>query len=126
MTAPVAIPSRDARLLLGLTTILLVSTWPFFGGFTALSVVGGVWTAMALRWWAARHPLSVERRTADRTPEINMSAIHVGGDVGGLIFVAGCVGILVVSLPPLRWFVAVSLILASVLAASIVGWRRAH
>ena len=126
MNAPIAIPRRDARLLLALTTILLVSTWPFFGGFTALAVTGGVWLGAMLRWWYDRHPLSVWRPTADRTPEINMSSIHVGGDLGGLIFVAGCVLILVVSLPPLRWFVALSLMIAGALAASMIRWRRAH
>jgi hypothetical protein len=126
MPAPLVLPRRDARLLLALTTILLVSTWPFFWGFTALSIAGGISLGLGLRWWHARHPVSISRTTKDRAPDINMSAIHVGGDWGGLVFVAGCVGILVVSLPPLRWFVALSLILAGVLAASVIKWRQVH
>ena len=44
------LPRRDANLLLALTVILLVSTWPFFGGFTSISLAAGLWTAVALRW----------------------------------------------------------------------------
>jgi hypothetical protein len=36
-----ALPRRDASLLLALTAILLVSTWPFFGRFTAISLAVG-------------------------------------------------------------------------------------
>ena len=79
-----ALPRRDAYLLLALTAILLVSTWPFFGGFTALSVVVGLWTAVVLRWWYAVTQRSPARQTSpDRAPEINISAIRVGGDLGG-------------------------------------------
>lgn len=126
MSAPVAISRRDAHLLIGLTVILLVSTWPFFGGFTTISLVAGTWFGMALRWWHERHPLALHRPSRERPPEINMSAIHVGGDAGGLVFAAGCIAIMVVSLPPLRWFVMVSLILGCAMAASVIVWRRAH
>jgi hypothetical protein len=122
-----ALPRRDAYLLLALTAILLVSTWPFFGGFTALSVVVGLWTAVVLRWWYSRHPTMPVRQTSpDRAPEINISAIRVGGDLGGLVFVAGCIAIVVVSLPPLRWFALASLAMACIYAVAMVGWRRAH
>jgi uncharacterized membrane protein len=121
-----ALPRRDAYLLLALTAILLVSTWPFFGGFTALSVAFGFWTAVGLRWWYTRHPTLVRRTSPDRVPEINISAIHVGGDLGGLVFVAGCIAIVVVSLPPLRWFALASLLMACIYAVVMVGWRKAH
>jgi hypothetical protein len=120
------LPRRDANLLLALTVILLVSTWPFFGGFTSLSLAAGLWTAVALRWWYTRHPMTVGRTSADRAPEINISRIRVGGDLGGLVFVAGCIAIVVVSLPPLRWFAVASLLMACVYAVIMVGWRKAH
>ena len=121
-----ALPRRDANLLLALTAILLISTWPFFGGFTSLSLAAGLWTAVVLRWWYTRHPTTGRRTSPDRVPEINISSIHVGGDLGGLVFVAGCIAIVVVSLPPLRWFALASLVMACVYAVVVVGWRKVH
>ncbi|MGH9240420.1 MAG: hypothetical protein ACRD3G_20430 [Vicinamibacterales bacterium] len=59
-------------------------------------------------------------------PEINMSSIRVGGDLGGLIFAAGCVAILLIGVPGLRWFIGLSLALAAVLAGATIAWRRTH
>jgi hypothetical protein len=61
-----------------------------------------------------------------RLPEINMSAIRVGGNLGGLIFAAGAVAILLIGVPGLRWFVGLSLALATVLAVGVIIWRRTH
>ena len=61
-----------------------------------------------------------------RLPEINLSAIRVGGNLGGLIFAAGAVVILLVGIPGLRWFIGLSLLLACVLAAAVIVWRRSH
>ena len=61
-----------------------------------------------------------------RLPEINMSAIRVGGNLGGLIFAAGAVAILLIGVPGLRWFIGLSLALATVLAAGTIVWRRTH
>ena len=121
-----ALPRRDAYLLLALTGILLVSTWPFLGSFTALSAAVGLWTAVALRWWYTRHPTEVGPRSVGRAAEINISSVRVGGDLGGLVFVAGCIAIVVVGLPPLRWFALASLAMACVYAVVMVGWRKTH
>ena len=61
-----------------------------------------------------------------RLPEINMSAIRVGGNLGGLVFAAGAVAILLVGIPGLRWFIGLSLALASVMAVGVIVWRRTH
>ena len=61
-----------------------------------------------------------------RLPEINMSAIRVGGNLGGLVFAAGAVAILLVGVPGLRWFIGLSLMMASVMAAAVIVWRRTH
>ena len=55
-----------------------------------------------------------------------MSSIRIGGDLAGLVFVAGCVAILVGSVAPLRWFFGASIFLAGVLAAFLIHWRRTH
>ena len=62
----------------------------------------------------------------DRDPQINISSIRVGGDLAGLVFVAGSVAILVGSLTPLRWFFGASIFLAGLLAAFLIHWRRTH
>lgn len=59
-------------------------------------------------------------------PDINMSSIRVGGDLGGLIFAAGAVAILLIGVPGLRWFIGLSLPLAGVLATAVIAWRRVH
>ena len=59
-------------------------------------------------------------------PEINMSSIRVGGDLGGLVFAAGCVAILLIGVPGLRWFIGLSLLLAGALATAVIAWRRVH
>jgi hypothetical protein len=61
-----------------------------------------------------------------RLPEINMSAIRVGGNLGGLIFAAGAVAILLIGVPGLRWFIGLSLALAVVMAGAVIVWRRTH
>jgi len=63
---------------------------------------------------------------ATRLPEINMSAIRVGGNLGGLVFAAGAVAILLIGVPGLRWFIGLSLGLAAVLAVAVIAWRRTH
>ena len=55
-----------------------------------------------------------------------VSAIHVGGDAAGLAFVVGCVVIFTMGLPPLRWFVAASALLAVGFATAVIGWHRTH
>lgn len=61
-----------------------------------------------------------------RLPEINMSAIRVGGNLGGFIFAAGAVAILLIGVPGLRWFIGLSLVLAAVWAVGTIVWRRTH
>ena len=61
-----------------------------------------------------------------KLPEINMSAIRVGGNLGGLIFAAGAVAILLIGVPGLRWFIGLSLAMAVGLAVTLFAWRRTH
>ena len=49
-------------------------------------------------------------------PQSNISKISIGGDVGGLIVSAGLVVILLIGVPPIRWFLVVSLLLGVVVA----------
>ena len=54
-------------------------------------------------------------------PDANVSRISVGGGAAGLIFTLGMVAILLVGLPPTRWFLAASVPLG-VVVALILRW----
>jgi hypothetical protein len=119
-------PSRDANALLALTVVLILTTWSFFGRFSLVAAVAGVATGVWLHWWYLRHPASAAAAAGRRPPMLNISAVYVGGDAAGLAFVVGCVVIFTMGLPPLRWFVAASAILAGLFALAIIGWHRTH
>lgn len=129
MTHPLepVIPSRDGNALLALTVVLILTTWSFFGRFSVVAAAAGIATGVWLHWWYRRHPAFLARSGTDRRPHmLNISAIHVGGDAAGLAFVVGCVVIFTMGLPPLRWFVVASALLAVLFAAIMIGWHRTH
>ena len=119
-------PSRDANALLALTVVLILTTWSFFGRFSIVAALAGIGTGLWLHWWYLRHPTSATPALGRRPPMLNISAVYVGGDAAGLSFVVGCVVIFVMGLPPLRWFVAASAVLALLFAAAVIGWHRTH
>lgn len=122
------IPSNnDGRLLALLTALLFAATWPFLGGFTALTVLAAGATSVLIRRWMTRHPSQLPTPNGrSRNPEINFSAIPVGGDAGGLILVCGCVAIILVGVPTLRAPMLVATVLAATRALLLIAWRRRH
>jgi hypothetical protein len=120
-------PSRDANALLALTVVLILTTWSFFGRFSVVAAAAGIATGAWLHWWYRRHPASLAPGGPDRRPQmLNISAVHVGGDAAGLAFVVGCVVIFTMGLPPLRWFVVASALLAALFASTVIAWHRTH
>ena len=136
-------PSRDGNALLALTVVLILTTWSFFGRLSSLAAAAGIGTSLWLHRWYLRHPSSAAPASGrqpgtgqpavhstftliTQPPMLNISAVYVGGDAAGLAFVVGCVVIFVMGLPPLRWFVVASAILAGVFAASLIAWHRTH
>lgn len=90
----------------------------------AAAVLAAAAFAWAAHRYNERHPASVGAVDGPTSaPIINMSAIRIGGDAGGLIFVVGSVVILAVSLPSVRWFIVASAILAPLVAMGIRAWR---
>jgi hypothetical protein len=120
--------SNDGRLLSLLTVLLLAATWPFFDAFTASAIAAGLIASVALRWWFNRHPslLPTPDGKVRRGPDLNMSAISVGGDAAGLILVCGCLAIFLLGLPSLRAFVATSIVFAATMAGILIMWRKSH
>jgi len=62
----------------------------------------------------------------DEYPAINISRIRIGGDLGGVVFVVGIVGSMLVGLPETRGFFAGTLGGGVLVAAVIAWWHRGH
>ena len=67
---------------------------------------------------------SEHRSREDEFPAINISRIKVGGDLRGVIFVAGTVVCLLVGLPETRVFFAGTLVGGGAVAGVIAWWHR--
>ena len=113
----------DGALLTVLSLTLLSALWPWFSRFAVAGISAGVLLALLL----ARHQRYIGAAgDFGRLPELNLSAIHVGGDVGGLIFVSGTVVIFLISVPSLRAFALASMALSAVAGLVLVAWRKTH
>lgn len=64
------------------------------------------------------------RTREDDSPEINISRIRVGGDLGGLIFVVGMMVCLLVGVPSARGFFGLSAAGGVIVAAILFLWHR--
>jgi len=118
-----AAPNRTGGwFLLLLAMSFYAATWRLFGGFAFASAAIGSMLALALRRWHTRHPPLAAGQgvpLTERTPEINLSSIHVGGDIAGLMFAVGSAAIVIVGLPGLSWFFA-----AGAVTSVAVAWGR--
>jgi disulfide bond formation protein DsbB len=123
LSNPIAL--ADGALLILLAALLLHALWPFFGTFIAGAVAAGLILSVYMRRWHDRHPATHPRPITDsRRPEINFSALPIGGDPAGLLVTGGCVALVLVGLPPLRWYFAASMVCAVAAAAALIAWRR--
>jgi len=111
-----------------LAPLLFAAVWPIFGLFTVGAVLAGMALAVGLRVWNSQHPTAVActRRGSARDPEINLSSIPVGGNIGGFFFVlASCLTILL-GLPEWRGFVLGAVVGGTAFAFGLFAWHRAH
>jgi hypothetical protein len=109
--------------LLSLVAALLVATWPFFAAFTVATLAAGLVFGLVTRSWNWHHPSTVALPDRLLHSEINVSAIPIRGDAGGLLFAVASVAVLL-GLPQLRWFLTGSLLCAAVVAFALITWRR--
>jgi hypothetical protein len=115
--------------LVGLWVALWLALWPAFGAVSLVPLGAGFSVAVARRWWYDRYPdldaidgaLALPAR-----PEINVSRIHVGGDIGGVLFVVGSVVTVLIGLAPVRPFALAALACGVALAWPLFKWRSAH
>lgn len=113
---------RIATVLIVLTVLVTSSA----GGWTLLPALGGSIFAVIIHAWHRRHPTRLPSRDTTRRPEINMSAIPVGGDVGGLLFVIGSIVVVVAGLPMLGWFLLGAVVTGTVVAWWLTRWHARH
>lgn len=111
--------------LLTLVAALLVATWPFFGPFTIASLIAGLFMSLSMRSWNDEHPTRVAVPERTLRSEINLAAIPVRGDAGGLFFAIGSVVILL-ALPQLRWFLIASVVCSVAAGYGLIAWRHTH
>ena len=137
--APIAFPDLAARIAVTFIALTLVTLNDSALGIWAATVaVGGTCFAVAIHRWNSRHPLAVAIPAALMTPrgphllrphlfpEINMSAIPVGGDVGGMLFVLGSMLVVLTGLPIVRLFLLVAVVLGGLCAWALVAWHARH
>jgi len=106
-------------LLLTLSLVLAASS--FFTPFALAALLAGAPLSVALH----RHAdFGAGDSSPDRLAGINIASIHVGGDVGGLIFVLGSIAIVMLGLPSVRWFLIASIVAATVMAIARISWRE--
>ena len=111
-----------------LAPLLFAAVWPVFGLFTVGAVLAGMALAVGLRVWNSQHPTAVActRRVSSRDPEINLSSIPVGGNVGGFFFVLASSLTILLGLPEWRGFVLAAVVGGTALAFGLFAWHRAH
>jgi len=111
-----------------LSPILYAGVAPIFGPFVAGAMVAGMALAVGLHAWNTRHPTAVActRRIYSKDPEINISSVPVGGNIGGFLFVAASSLTILIGLPELRWFVLGAMVGGALLAWGLFAWRRSH
>lgn len=112
-----------------LAPILFAAVWPIFGLFTVGAVLAGMALAVGLRVWNSQHPTAVactRREGSARDPEINLSSIPVGGDIGGFFFVLASSLTILLGLPEWRGFVVGTVVGGTALACVLFAWHRAH
>ena len=123
-TTPTPFTRHDSVFVLLLVTLLL-ATSTFFAPFSVTALVAGLLFSVVIHRAARLTDMSGEAST-DRMPIINIAAIHIGGDAGGLIFVLGSIAILALGLPTLRWFLIGSVAVAAVIAVTRLAWASSH
>jgi hypothetical protein len=112
---------RDSVFALVLLMTLLLATSTFFAAFALGALLAGLLLSVVLHRWD-NHPADGSP-VGDRLTGINIAAIHIGGDTGGLIFVLGSIAILALGLPLLRWFLVASVAVACAMAVVRITQR---
>jgi hypothetical protein len=124
-----AFPDIAGRLAVTLILLTLISLNGSVLGIWTIAVgIGGTCIAIGIHLWYARHPslLVVPDAVLARRPEIHVSKIQVGGNVGGLLFVVGSLSAGILGLEVLRWFLLVSIPLGALVGWGLLAWHASR
>jgi hypothetical protein len=112
---------------LGSIVIMLVAA-PVLGAWVALVAGAGALVAILIHRWYQRHPSQIPSPSVSpwSSPQINFSSTHVGGNIGGLIFVVGSMLIVSLGLPSVFWFLLVGAVAACFVAWGLAAWHISH
>ena len=116
--------NEAGAVLLLLVSLLFAALWTLFDLVSVAMLLMALSAGVALRAWHDRHPAT--EYVPDRPvtpPQINISAIAVGGDIGGALFVGAAVLTFIMGLPAMRVF-AMAAIVGGVVAAVALMYRR--
>ena len=122
-----AAPNGGGAVLLLLVALLFASLWTLFDLVSLATLLMALGVGASLRVWHDRHPATEYSRGRDDrylVPQINISAVPVGGDVGGLLFVGAAVLAFIIGIPAMRTFAAASMLCSLISAAVLVYCRR--
>ena len=121
-----ATPNGGGAVLLLLVGLLFASLWTLFDLASLASLLMALCVGAALRIWHNRHPATEYSRRDERftLPQINISAVPVGGDVGGVMFVGAALLTFIIGLPAMRTFAVASELCSLISAAVLVYCRR--
>jgi len=121
-----AAPNGGGAVLLLLVGLLFASLWTLFDLVSLATLLMALCVGAALRAWHDRHPATAYTRRDDRfvLPQINISAVPVGGDVGGVLFVGAALLAFIIGLPAMRTFAVASMTCSLIAAAALVFWHR--
>ena len=114
---------HDSVFALVLVMTLLLATSTFLASFALAAIAAGLLLSVVLHQRMGGP--ADQAGISDRFGGINIAAIHVGGDTGGLIFVLGSIAILALGLPALRWFLIASVLVACTFALGRI-WYASH
>lgn len=122
-----AAPNGGGAVLLLLVGLLFASLWTLFDLVSLATLLMALGVGAALRVWHDRHPATEYTTRRDDgfvLPQINISAVPVGGDVGGVLFVGAALLTFIIGLPAMRTFAVASMLCSLLSAAALVFWRR--
>jgi hypothetical protein len=126
-----AIPERSGgTFVVVLVALLVAANWLFFREFMLGAVAAGLMLAVWMRGWRNQHPTRLpyppSRPPTTRLPQLNMCAVPVGGDGGGLLFAVGSIVVIVVGVPDLGWYFLGALVSAALFACALYAWHARH
>jgi hypothetical protein len=99
------------------------------GAWVAVITTVGMLLAFGFHAWYVRHPSEIptpDEPHQQRGPQINFSSTEVAGNIGGLIFVLGSVGIVAVGLPSVILFLFAATAAGCVVAWGLITWHANH